>query len=74
MLAVPSPRLGRGTYIDENALQPGQVCSSSYRLLLQEFMNMLQVNTYWSWGDVHNADLYLAQLEGLRDANSTSEQ
>ncbi|TFK42427.1 Gaa1-like protein [Crucibulum laeve] len=25
MLAIPSPRLGRGTYIDENALQPSQV-------------------------------------------------
>ncbi|KAJ7156933.1 Gaa1-like protein [Mycena crocata] len=25
MAAIPSPRLGRGTYIDENALQPGQV-------------------------------------------------
>ncbi|KAJ7271988.1 Gaa1-domain-containing protein [Mycena haematopus] len=25
MLALPSPRLGRGTYIDENALGPGQV-------------------------------------------------
>ncbi|KAJ7709700.1 Gaa1-domain-containing protein [Mycena rosella] len=56
MAAIPSPRLGRGTYIDENALQPGQV------------------NTYWNWGDVANADRYLGQLEGLRDANSTSEQ
>ncbi|KIY43587.1 Gaa1-domain-containing protein [Fistulina hepatica ATCC 64428] len=25
MLSLPSPQLGRGTYIDENALQPGQV-------------------------------------------------
>lgn len=25
MIIIPSPRLGRGTYIDENALQPGQV-------------------------------------------------
>ncbi|EIN07262.1 Gaa1-domain-containing protein [Punctularia strigosozonata HHB-11173 SS5] len=25
LLILPSPRLGRGTYIDENALQPGQV-------------------------------------------------
>ncbi|KAJ7444901.1 Gaa1-like protein [Mycena latifolia] len=56
MAAIPSPRLGRGTYIDENALQPGQV------------------NTYWNWGDVANADRYLEQLEGLRDTNSTSEQ
>ncbi|KAJ7905719.1 Gaa1-domain-containing protein [Mycena olivaceomarginata] len=49
MLALPSPRLGRGTYIDENALGPGQV------------------NTYWNWGDVANADRYLEHLEGLRD-------
>ncbi|KAF8163462.1 Gaa1-domain-containing protein [Crassisporium funariophilum] len=56
MLIIPSPQLGRGTYIDENALQPGQV------------------NTQWGWGDVHTADLYLAQLEELRDTNSSSEQ
>ncbi|KAJ7097739.1 Gaa1-like protein [Mycena belliarum] len=56
MAAIPSPRLEKGTYIDENALQPGQV------------------NTYWDWGDVANADRYLEQLEGLRDHNSTSEQ
>ncbi|KAJ7219487.1 Gaa1-like protein [Mycena pura] len=56
MAALPLPRLGRGTYIDENALQPGQV------------------NTYWNWGDVANADRYLGQLEGLRDTNSTSQQ
>ncbi|KAJ7063467.1 Gaa1-like protein [Mycena amicta] len=55
MLALPSQRLGRGTYIDENALQPGQV------------------NTYWNWGDVANADRYLQQLERLRDANATSQ-
>ncbi|KAF7304974.1 hypothetical protein MKEN_01212100 [Mycena kentingensis (nom. inval.)] len=54
MLALPSHYLGRRIYIDENALQPGQV------------------NTYWNWGDVAKADGYLAQLEGLRDANSTS--
>nr|GAT60039.1 predicted protein [Mycena chlorophos] len=53
MLALPSQRLGRGTYIDENALQPGQV------------------NTYWNWGDVANADRYLEQLERIRDANET---
>ncbi|KAF8212021.1 Gaa1-domain-containing protein [Mycena galopus ATCC 62051] len=45
-----------GTYIDENALGPGQV------------------NTYWNWGDVANADRYLEQLEVLRDSNATSEQ
>ncbi|KAL4067915.1 Gaa1-like protein, partial [Scleroderma citrinum] len=33
-----------------------------------------QVNTYWTWQDVHRADQYLYHLEGLRDRNSTSEQ
>ncbi|KDR73500.1 hypothetical protein GALMADRAFT_100196 [Galerina marginata CBS 339.88] len=56
MVMLPSSHLGRGTYVDENALQPGQV------------------NTEWNWGDVHVADLYLAQLEQVRDANYTSEQ
>ncbi|KAK2466794.1 hypothetical protein APHAL10511_001052 [Amanita phalloides] len=56
MISLPSPRLGRGTYIDENALQPAQV------------------NTYWNWEDVHNADRYLEQVERLRDNNATSEQ
>lgn len=26
LLLVPMANMGRGTYIDENALQPGQVC------------------------------------------------
>ncbi|THU87227.1 Gaa1-domain-containing protein [Dendrothele bispora CBS 962.96] len=56
MVALPYPQLGRGIYIDENALQPGQV------------------NTYWGWGDVHNSDRYLDDLERLRDSNATSEQ
>ncbi|KAG8217869.1 Gaa1-like protein [Butyriboletus roseoflavus] len=33
-----------------------------------------QVNTNWSWQDVHQADLYLHHLEGLCDGNATSEQ
>lgn len=33
-----------------------------------------QVNTQWNWGDVHQADLYLHQLNLLRDSNATSEQ
>ncbi|KAG5724014.1 GPI transamidase component gaa1 [Termitomyces sp. T112] len=33
-----------------------------------------QVNTYWNWNDVHNADLYLDGLEQLRDNNATSQQ
>ena len=35
---------------------------------------IIQVNTYWNWGDVHDADLYLHQLNILRDSNATSEQ
>ncbi|KAG6867027.1 hypothetical protein C0991_003944 [Blastosporella zonata] len=56
MVMIPSPRLGRRTYIDENALQPNQV------------------NTYWSWNDVHAADVYLDHLEQLRDSNATSHE
>ncbi|PPQ64654.1 hypothetical protein CVT26_002744 [Gymnopilus dilepis] len=33
-----------------------------------------QVNTEWSWADVHVADQYLAQLERVRDANYSSQQ
>ncbi|EIW60371.1 Gaa1-domain-containing protein [Trametes versicolor FP-101664 SS1] len=56
LLVIPSSQLGQGTYIDENALQPGQV------------------NTYWSWGDVHRADTILADLEQLRDRNASSDE
>ncbi|KAE9409536.1 Gaa1-domain-containing protein [Gymnopus androsaceus JB14] len=56
MLAIPSSQLDRGVFIDENALQPGQV------------------NTYWNWQQVHDADHFLSQLEFLRDSNATSEQ
>ncbi|KIK57676.1 hypothetical protein GYMLUDRAFT_203231 [Collybiopsis luxurians FD-317 M1] len=33
-----------------------------------------QVNTYWNWKEVHDADRFLDQLELLRDSNATSEQ
>ncbi|CAE6483083.1 unnamed protein product [Rhizoctonia solani] len=56
LCCVPLAQMGRGTYIDENALQPGQV------------------NTYWSWREVHAADRYLEDLEKLRDTNATSQQ
>jgi glycosylphosphatidylinositol transamidase len=73
MLAIPLPGLGRNTYIDENALQPSQVRRREPWSVL---FNILcpQVNTYWDWGNVHVADLYLAQLEEIRDANFTSKQ
>jgi len=72
MLLIPIPLLSQGTYIDENALQPAQVCaciSCSPCVLTQS-----KVNTYWNWGDVHTADLHLYQLDGIRDRNFTSEQ
>ncbi|CUA74928.1 GPI transamidase component GAA1 [Saccharomyces cerevisiae S288c] [Rhizoctonia solani] len=56
LCCVPLAQMGRGTYIDENALQPGQV------------------NTYWSWREVHAADRYLEDLEKLRDTNATSQE
>ncbi|KZP12615.1 Gaa1-domain-containing protein [Athelia psychrophila] len=56
MLCIPFSELENRIYIDENALQPGQV------------------NTQWEWSDVHHADMYLRQLEILRDSNATSEQ
>ncbi|KAF5389808.1 hypothetical protein D9757_003700 [Collybiopsis confluens] len=37
-------------------------------------MQPAQVNTYWSWKEVHDADRFLDQLELLRDSNATSEQ
>ncbi len=33
-----------------------------------------QVNTYWGWKEVHDADRILEQLEYLRDSDATSEQ
>ena len=33
-----------------------------------------QVNTYYSWADVHKADRYLDKLEELRDRNASSEE
>ncbi|EJD02421.1 Gaa1-like protein [Fomitiporia mediterranea MF3/22] len=56
LLIIPSSLLGRGVYIDENALQPNQV------------------NTYWNWAEVHRADLYLNDLEKLRDRNATGSE
>lgn len=33
---------------------------------------IMQVNTYWTWGDVYSADVYLGKLEQLRDQNASS--
>jgi glycosylphosphatidylinositol transamidase len=42
---LPYEGLWKRTYIDENAISPGQV------------------NMYFDWGNVHQADRYLEQLE-----------
>jgi len=34
----------------------------------------LKVNTNWNWGDVHRADRYLAELEGLQDRNASNRE
>lgn len=54
MILIPFQDLSRGTWVDENALQPAQV------------------TTYWSWDDVHAADNYLAEIEGLYARNATN--
>lgn len=38
MLSTPIPFLGNRTYIDENALQPGQVCYTHQRVQLSKFI------------------------------------
>ncbi|OCF60861.1 glycosylphosphatidylinositol transamidase [Kwoniella mangroviensis CBS 10435] len=54
LFAIPYEGLWKGTYVDEHALQPGQV------------------TTYFDWGNVHKADLYLDKLE--RIVNGTFEE
>jgi hypothetical protein len=72
MISIPLPQLGQQIYVDENALQPNQV--NSILRLTQHFLIPRKVNTHWDWADVHRADLYLEQLESLRDNNASSEQ
>ena len=72
MLTIPLPFHGQHTYIDENALQPGQVSTAVYYTVYCS--ETLQVNTYWNWADVHRADRYLEQLEALRDRNASSHE
>lgn len=38
MLSTPIPFLGNRTYIDENALQPGQVCYAHQRVQLSKII------------------------------------
>jgi hypothetical protein len=61
MLVIPFPGLGRATYIDENALQPSQVCSANlvpYSLISCVFrskptgigtMSILQISILLNW-------------------------
>lgn len=72
MLTLPSSLHGQRTYIDENALQPGQARQFPLRVL--QHTETLQVSTYWNWGEVHKADRYLDQLELLRDRNASSHE
>lgn len=72
MLAIPSPRLGRNTYIDENALQPGQVRLVNIPHATFGILTCFEVSTRWNWNDVHRADQYLEQLEAGRDRNGTT--
>ena len=71
MLLLPLKELSRETYIDENALQPGGVRSINFLFTAVSHSFVHQVHTNWNWGDVHRADLYLAELERLRDNNAT---
>ena len=72
ILCLPIKELSRGIYIDENALQPGGVCPINFRSPLPPLTRVPQVNTNWNWGEVHRADLYLGELEELRDNNATA--
>lgn len=75
MICIPLANMGRGTYIDENALQPGQVgiVGSGVHVFVLK-IHGIQVNTYWSWREVHAADRHLEDLERLRDINATSQE
>lgn len=74
LLALPSGLIGRRTYIDENALQPSQVCNENSGSGLFHFSPICQVRTTWDWKDVHAADRYLLDLEKLWENNSTTEE
>ena len=52
MLFTPMPLLGSRTYIDENALQPGQVCGAQQaRLLQRSFISLLFRSTLTGTGE-----------------------
>ncbi|KAF8643909.1 hypothetical protein AX16_008925 [Volvariella volvacea WC 439] len=70
MLLLPERNLSRFTYIDENALLPGQVCL--YGKLPTLINQEGQATTRWNWADVHQADKLLEELEALRDRNASS--
>lgn len=74
MLLIPLPNLGEDIRIDENALQPGQVCKLLITLSDRADRSGSKVTTYWDWNDVHVADTYLAQIEALYARNATSQE
>ena len=41
LLAIPSSQFGQRTYIDENALQPGQVCRTCPKRFYERFTDTL---------------------------------
>lgn len=67
ILALPYEGLWKGTYIDEHALQPGQV---SQRQVRASRLNE-QVTMYFDWPNVHEADRYLDHLEQMVNATLT---
>jgi len=74
LLGLPTGLLGRGTYIDENALGPAQVGDSGHCRKTGGLLCIVQAKTNWDWKDVHRADLYLEEVEKLWNGNATSEK
>ena len=66
ILALPYEGLWKGTYVDEHALQPAQV-----GYVVRTLLNAFQVNTYYDWSNVHEADRYLDDLELLVNATQS---
>ena len=68
LLLLPSSLLETAHQVSENALQPAQVSQlASYRATnrngnIDDFEGN-QVNTYWTWADVHVADTYAKEME-----------
>ncbi|KAJ4487817.1 Gaa1-like protein [Lentinula aciculospora] len=59
-------------YIWMLSIPSSQLCRGVY--FDENALQPGQVNTYWNWKEVHDADRFLTELEALRDINATSEQ